>query len=97
MYEGIQNRTEAAKPARKAARGAAKKEATAPASLTEEIFLQFGGEEWSMDALREKAVAAYLAEGHRRSGIRQLSLYVKPEERMVYYVVNGKTNGSAAF
>ncbi len=95
MYEGIQNRTESIKTARKPARAAAKKEA-APLK-TEEVFLQFGGEEWNMDALREKAVAAYLAEGHRRNSIHRLSLYVKPEERMIYYVVNGKTNGAAAF
>lgn len=95
MYEGVQNRTEPAKTARKPVRAAAKKEAAPPKA--EEIVLQFGGEEWNIDALREKAIAAYLAEGHRRNAIHQLSLYVKPEERRVYYVINGKTNGSAAF
>ncbi len=96
MYEGIQNRTESMKTARKPVRAASAKKDAAPPK-TEEIFLQFGGEEWTMEALREKAVAASLAEGHRRGTIRRLSLYVKPEERMIYYVVNGKTNGAAAF
>ena len=38
--------------------------------------------------------SAYVAEGHRASGIRKLSVYVKPDEGKAYYVVNDKASGS---
>ena len=50
--------------------------------------------EWKGAELMERAKAAYAAEGHRISSIKSLSLYVKPEERKAYYVVNEKTTGS---
>ena len=59
----------------------------------EEIYLQFGAAEWRVSDLREQAVAAYTAEGHRASAIKRLALYVKHEERKAYYVVNDKTTG----
>lgn len=60
----------------------------------DEVVLQFGGSEWSVDAVKESAIAAYVAEGHRASSIKKLTLYVKPEERKAYYVVNDKATGS---
>lgn len=64
---------------------------TAPA---EEIILQCAGGEWNIDEVKEKAIAAYVAEGHHRGRISKFSLYVKPEERKAYYVVNDKADGS---
>lgn len=52
--------------------------------------MQFGGEEWKVADLSERAKAAYLAQGHRASGIKKLSVYVKPEEGKAYYVINGQ-------
>ncbi len=64
---------------------------------TEEFFVQYGGDEWSVAAMKEKAIAAYVAEGHRRGNIKKIVLYVKPEEHMAYYVVNDKNAGSVDF
>ena len=61
---------------------------------TEEVFVQYGDGEWKTDDLVQKAKDAYVAEGHRAANIRKLSLYVKPEERKAYYVINDKTSGS---
>jgi len=36
----------------------------------------------------EKVKAAYVAEGHDAGSIKKVRMYVKPEENMVYYVVN---------
>ena len=58
------------------------------------VFVQFGSAEWQVDALKEKVVAAYTEEGHRASSIKHLSLYVKPEDGKVYYVINDKATGS---
>ena len=46
---------------------------------SEEVYVQFGGGEWKTSDLVQKVKAAYVAEGHRESGIRQLAVYVKPE------------------
>ena len=71
-----------------------KKAAPAKAPAVEEVYVQFGGEEWKVADLSERAKAAYLAQGHRASGIKKLSVYVKPEEGKAYYVINGKESGS---
>lgn len=77
---------------------AEKKSAAKPAvQKVEEVLIQFGGEEWNVAQLKEAAQAAYVAEGHRASSIKKLTVYLKPEERMAYYVVNDKVTGSVAF
>ena len=87
----------AAEP-KKAAKAAAPKKAAkaaAPAAeKMEEIVIQYGVMEWKGAELMERAKAAYVAEGHRAAGIKSVSLYVKPEERKAYYVINEKTTGS---
>ena len=81
------------KPAAK--KPAAKKSAPKEkAERVENIFLQVGGREWNTAQLRDQAVAAYAAEGHRASGIKRLELYVKPEDGKAYFVINEKFEGS---
>ena len=64
------------------------------AEKVEEIYLQAGGAEWSVSDCKARAVAAYVAEGHRESSVKKLVLYLKPEEGKAYYVINDKVNGS---
>ena len=71
-----------------------KKAAPAKAPVVEEVYVQFAGEEWKVADLAERAKAAYLAEGHRASGIKKMAVYVKPEEGKAYYVINDKESGS---
>ena len=66
----------------------------AAGAKSEEVYVQFGGGEWKTSDLVQKVKAAYVAEGHRESGIRQLAVYVKPEEGRAYYVINEKAAGS---
>jgi len=66
-------------------------------ALTEEVLIQYDGGEWDVAALKEKAIAAYVAADHQRDEISKLSVYLKPDERKVYYVVNEKIAGSADF
>ena len=84
-------------PEKKTEKAPAKKVEKAPAKKSEEVYIQFSGEEWDVAELKKKAVAAYVAEGHRASSIKKFVLYVKPEERMAYYVVNEKSVGSVPF
>lgn len=60
----------------------------------DEVFVQFAGEEFAVEEVMDKAKAAYVAEGHRVSAIKSIRLYIKPEERKAYYVINEKAAGS---
>lgn len=60
----------------------------------EEIYLQTGGCEWNVSDCKERAVAAFVAEGHKAASIKKLVMYLKPEEGKAYYVINDGENGS---
>ena len=53
-------------------------------------YVQYAGSEISIEKLEAEAKKAYAALGHKEDEIETLTLYVKPEERAVYYVVNGE-------
>ncbi len=82
------------KKAEKVEKKTEKKAAAKPAQKEEEIFVQFGSEEWNVAQLKQAAQDAYVAEGHRASTIKKLSVYIKPEEHKAYYVINEKITGS---
>jgi hypothetical protein len=76
-------------PAKKAAakKPAAKKEA-APKKVAENVYVQYQGVEITSAGLIEKA--------KKDSGvksIKKVDVYVKPEENMVYYVINDDAKG----
>ncbi len=81
-------------PKKPAAKKAAPRKKAAGQAMKETIILQSAGVEWNVAEIREKVMTSYLAEGHRRGWIKTLALYVKPEERRVYYVINEKITGS---
>ena len=59
----------------------------------EEIVLQFGDQEVSMSAVSEKVRKSYAQSGSQGE-LREVTIYVKPEDRKAYYVINGETEGS---
>lgn len=65
-------------------------------SLKPELVMQFQGSEIDLDTLVEAAKADFHAE-KKRTLITGLKLYIKPEENMVYYVVNEKFQGKIPF
>ena len=88
-------KTDTAKTTAAAATAEAKTTKTASAApkttrvrKTVSISLQYGGMEWTTDVLTERAVVAWAAE-HGKTAAKDIKLYVKPEENMVYYVING--------
>lgn len=66
----------------------AKKEVSSP-----EIFIQYGPGESSVGAVVERIKAEYVEQGHRASSIKSLKVYLKPEDRSAYYVINDKVAG----
>ena len=57
------------------------------------ITIQHQGNEVTVASVEEKVKAAFVAEGHKASTIKTLSIYVKPEEYAAYYVINGDYTG----
>lgn len=63
---------------------------------TVSVSLQYGGMEWTTDVLTERAIVAWAAEhSQKKTAAKDIKLYVKPEENMVYYVINGDSGSFA--
>lgn len=58
------------------------------------IHVQYQGKEITESAIIERIVAAYTAAGKKKTAIRELEVYLKPEESTAYYVINGDETGS---
>jgi len=68
---------------------AATKTTTAKKAVVPTVLVQFGGQEVSMDIVIENAKKAFEAEGNKVSSIKEIQIYVKPEEYAAYYVIDG--------
>lgn len=66
------------------------------AHLKPECIIQYQGGEVNMDALAEAAKADF-HQTKKRTLITALTLYVKPEEHMAYYVINGEHEGKIPY
>lgn len=66
------------------------------AKMKPEIVVQYQGGEIDMAVLVEAAKADF-HESRKRTLITELKLYVKPEERTAYYVINGKHEGKIPY
>lgn len=86
--ETAPKKTAAKAPAAKKA--PAKKAAPAKAEVKTAIFVQYAGKETSAEELIAAAKKAYLAAGHKEADIKTIDVYVKPEEGIAYYAVNGE-------
>ncbi len=62
-----------------------------------EVKIQFDDENGTSEAdltdITAKIKASYVAEGHRESSIKALRIYIKPQDRKAYYVINNKLEG----
>ena len=57
------------------------------------VYVQFAGKEILTADLAAQVTEKWGALGHRASSIKELNLYVKPEDNAAYYVINGKESG----
>ena len=84
-------------PEEKAAAAKARAEEKAKAdNLKPEVVVQFQESEASIDALVEAAKADFRGI-KKRTLITAMKLYVKPEERTAYYVINESYEGKVSF
>ena len=99
--EGKAEVKKAAKAAKtKAVKTTAKAKAAAKKVVTGEsapvVYVQYQGDEEKVEDLVAAATAAFRAE-HSHTKVTGLKLYIKPEERAAYYVVNDKFAGRVDF
>jgi len=71
---------------------AAKTTKTVKAS-SQKIVLQVKGNELDMESIVNRVKEAYVAEGHTASSIKNVAIYIKPEENMIYYVIDDYASG----
>ncbi len=55
-----------------------------------EFHLQYGAFETTNSDIVNRIKEKYVSEGHRAGNIKNLQIYVKPEEGKAYYVINEK-------
>lgn len=91
VAEETKNATATAKKTVKKA--TTRKPAKKKVEMTQSAVLQFGGEDFKIDEIIANAQAAFKAENKRKT-ITDIKVYIKPEERAVYYVV---TSGDSEY
>lgn len=64
-----------------------------PAEPAEEMLLQFGENEVAIAAISEKVKNSYKESGSEAE-IKDIKIYVKPEDNKAYYVINGEISSS---
>lgn len=63
-------------------------------TVTETVIVQHNGFEWDVEEIRKRLIEDYVAAGYRWGRVREVPFYIKPEEHMVYYVINEATKGN---
>ena len=72
----------------------AKKSTAKKAEIKTEMFLQFAGKEYSQEEIVQKVKDIWTYDlGKNVDEIKDVQLYLKPEESAAYYVVNGEESG----
>ena len=71
---------------------AAKKPAVKEAAKTQ-VIVQYQNNEVDLEKIEERVKAQFVSEGHKAGTIKQINVYVKPEEYSAYYVINEKFSG----
>ena len=81
--------TPAAKPVEATKKAPAKKAPAKKADPKACVVIEFAGRQIVAKDVLDKAVKAY-EEAHKGAEIKTIEVYVKPEENVAYYVVNGE-------
>ena len=61
------------------------------------FVVQAANKEVSMEEAITRVKEAWVATGNNEADIKEIAVYVKPEESAIYYVVNGDVTGRVDF
>ena len=79
------------------AKAPAKRTTTRKTAVKETVYLQYLGKEINKDDLVKQVKDIWTNELKNKAGdLKSVSLYLKPEENMAYYVINDDVTGSIA-
>ena len=79
------------------AKAPAKRTTTRKTAVKETVYLQYLGKEINKDDLVKQVKDIWTKELKNKAGdLKSVTLYLKPEENMAYYVINGDVTGSIA-
>ena len=73
------------------------KKRTRKTAVKVSLVLQAGGKELTETEAYEKAIEDWCKSGFDRADVKEIAVYVKPEESAIYYVINGKATGRVSF
>ena len=72
-------------------------ETAAKKSAKTEFFIQYQDYEVRTEDIAEKIREQYVSLGHKLTDIKELQIYLKPEENAAYYVVNHRDTGKFTY
>ena len=79
------------------AKAPAKRTSTRKTAVNETVYLQYLGKEINKDDLVKQVKDIWTKELKNKAGdLKSVTLYLKPEENMAYYVINDDVTGSIA-
>lgn len=63
-------------------------------NMKSRFFVQYQGNEFEEKEIITKIKEVWKEEGNKVKDLKELDIYVKPEEGKAYYTINGETRGS---
>ena len=87
-------KTEAKKETKKVEtkKAPAKKTPAKKAEVSKAVFVEFAGKQTVATEIVDKCVAAFKAE-NKNKAVKSVEVYIKPDENVAYYVINGVAEG----
>lgn len=76
-----------------AAKKTTAKKAAEKKEVNTEVYVQFAGKELCTKDAVEKVKAAWTEAGNKEEDLKDIKLYIKPEDNGVYYVINDDVKG----
>lgn len=69
------------------------KEEKAQKAIEPEIFLQYQGQQISTAEVAAKVKEMYDSKMHQEAAVESVQIYIKPQDKKVYYVINHEITG----
>jgi hypothetical protein len=70
---------------------------TRKAAVKVSVVVQAAGKELTEAEIYERVTEDWCKAGNKKADLKELAVYVKPEESAIYYVVNGSETGKVEF
>ena len=93
----MRNTMQGKEAVKETAKDSAKRTTTRKTAVKETVYLQYLGKEINKDDLVKQVKDIWTKELKNKAGdLKSVTLYLKPEENMAYYVINDDVTGSIA-